>query len=274
MNRYQLPKHDFYHIGYHKTATKLLKRHVFPQLRPEMDEAGLSLLSRDGLSGSLFEDDLTAPKEIAAVNPKAKIIICIRSQYTILRSMYWLYVKSSGHLTYAEFVKKAIDGQKFFYLDMADRYAEAFSPDNVLILLYEDLLSDRDRFVQRLIDFIGIKARATSIAFPRRPVNPTPSDGYIEFTRHLNHLPYKSSYALTKLGRAAQYGYLAFEKAHTKTFGRKSRRYDYDACNELIEQAYTEQNTLLADRYGLDLARAHYPGTETTPRLLVARHPG
>ncbi len=43
MNRYRLPKHDFYHIGYHKTATKLLKWHVFPQLRPEMDKAGISL---------------------------------------------------------------------------------------------------------------------------------------------------------------------------------------------------------------------------------------
>ncbi len=73
MNRLPLERHDFYHIGYHKTATKLLKRHVFPQLRPEMDEAGLSLLSRDGLSGSLFEDDLTAPQEIAAVNPEANL---------------------------------------------------------------------------------------------------------------------------------------------------------------------------------------------------------
>ena len=157
---------------------------------------------------------------------------------------------------------------------MVDRYVETFSPDNVLILLYEDLLSDRDRFVQRLIDFIGIKARATSIAFPRRPVNPTPSDGYIEFTRHLNRLPHKGGHALIKLGRAAQYGYLSFEKAYRKMFGREILHYDYEACNELIEQAYTEQNTLLADRYGLDLARAHYPGTETTPRLLVARHPG
>ena len=87
MNRYRLPKHDFYHIGYHKTATKLLKRHVFPQLRPEMDKAGISLLSREGLSGSLFEDDLTVPQEIAAVNPEAKIIICIRSQYTIFPSI-------------------------------------------------------------------------------------------------------------------------------------------------------------------------------------------
>lgn len=73
MNRYRLPKHDFYHIGYHKTATTLLQRHVFPQLKHEMDEAGLSLLSHDGLPGSLFEDDLTVPQEIAAVNPEANL---------------------------------------------------------------------------------------------------------------------------------------------------------------------------------------------------------
>jgi hypothetical protein len=176
---------DVFHIGYPRTGTTFLQKGVWARL-PEAvyrtrsrvgefyrtdDSATLAKLyedvpkndvgdrifidSEEEFSGDLYTDYLHMPERLYRVNPGAKILVCLRSQKTIIPSMYYLYVKKGGHLTYRQYAQKLIDARKFDYLPLIDAYRAVFGEENVCVLLFEDLGRDSKQFVHRVMSFIG-----------------------------------------------------------------------------------------------------------------------
>ena len=259
---------DVIHIGYPRTGTTLLQNYVFPQIQAALEEKRIHLRSDEGLSGDVFHDDIGGARRLFETNPNARVVVCIRSQRTIFPSIYSNYVKAGGNLSYGDFVTKLIRRRKFYYFDLIREYRERFGAGNLRVLLYEDLLRHRERFIGDLLDFCGLDSHRIAVAFPQAPVNPKWSDGRIRATRVINWITgFPHSIHHERIGRSKQWArrllqefYLVFERPATRLLGRPILAIDVRAYDQAIEDAYREQNRKLHAELGIPVDQYDYPG--------------
>lgn len=258
---------DLLHIGYPRTGTTLLQQYVLPRLGEWLKERQLTVHSDEGLSGDVFHDDIGAARRLREENPNARVMICIRSQRTIIPSIYSIYIKAGGTLNYGDFVATLIPRRKFYYFDLIREYSERFSADNVLVLLYEDLVHDREEFLGDLFAFCGLDQECMVVC-PEEPVNPRWSDGYIRATRAINWItgfPYsihheKVGTARRRARHLLQALYLVFERVVTRLLGRPVFLIDFATFDHAIEDAYREQNRKLCSELAVPVDAYGYPG--------------
>jgi hypothetical protein len=187
------------HVGYHKTASTWLQLSVFPHLaglrfadarlrrlgitiatvargafaaegarRAVSEIASASgeriLLSNEGLSGSLWDGDdsgLRSAERLARVLPGARILLLVRRQDEMLRSIHAQYVNEGGTRSLDDFVTGGpVEGSCFRlrhleYDRLAARYAELFGGDRVRVVPYERLRAEPDAFLAELCEFLG-----------------------------------------------------------------------------------------------------------------------
>ncbi len=264
---------DLLHIGYPRTGTTLLQDYVLPRLGERLEEGQLTLHSDEGLSGDVFHDDIGAARRLREENPNARVVICIRSQRTIIPSTYSTYIKAGGKLNYGDFVATLLLRRKFYYFDLIREYRERFGADNVLVLLYEDLVHDREEFLGNLLAFCGLDLERTAVVCPEEPVNPRWSDGYIRATRAINWItgfPYsvhheRISSARRRARHFLQAFYLVFERVVTRLLGRPVFPIDFGAFDQAVEDAYREQNRKLCAELAIPVDAHGYPGFTETP---------
>ncbi len=184
----------FFHIGYHRTGTTFLQKTILPKfnqqavlsepesfpqsilqfLHGDLDQAGIKnamqqfqdeavnadkpvIVSAEGLHGSIYHDDLDMADRIHNVFPNSRILICIRSQYSMIPSQYqYLHVKSGGSWSYQKYVNKLIENNKLDYHKMVSKYQSVFGKGNVKILLYEMLKQDQEKFLREFLSFINL----------------------------------------------------------------------------------------------------------------------
>ncbi len=112
----------------------------------------------------------TAAREIAAVNPSAKILLILRHPAERAFSQYLHYL-SDGHVshTLGEHIAASLrsDGvlsayhpflEFGFYGDQMQRLLEHFPRKQVRVWLYEDTLTAPDRFLHEVLSFLGVDA--------------------------------------------------------------------------------------------------------------------
>lgn len=189
------------HPGFHKTATSWLQGSVFAEPRlfrslmtheqidellvrphdfdfkPEAARAHIAALregskpgvvdviSSEILSGNIImgsRDSLALAKRLASSSPDARVLLTVRSQLPIMKSVYLQYIKRGGRLDIEEYLTfKPEPG--YFLFDpgvlafdrLAEAYAEYFGAQNVLVLPQELLSRDRGRFLRLLFDYVG-----------------------------------------------------------------------------------------------------------------------
>ncbi|NNE28127.1 MAG: hypothetical protein HKN16_00720 [Saprospiraceae bacterium] len=223
------------HIGYHKTGTTFLQNRVFPflegidykeyhtseeRLRPifnfttpeyldwkkknHVDSSINSLYSYEGLVGTMGLG--TYNLEIGNRLKESgfqKVIITIRRQDRMLESVYRQYVQQGGVLKPQAFISDS----RYFrwsYLDyfpLIDHYAQLFGPENILILTQEELKSNQNDFVQRIVEFCGSGKYTPLQEISGRKSNRSLSYFSIKTLRVLNHFTYnfyRPSHVLTK----------------------------------------------------------------------------
>lgn len=190
------------HPGFHKTATSWLQDVVFAESRlfrsllthHEIDdllvrphdfefepsvakkkiaakrlsgEAGtVDVISSEILSGTIFSgsrESLRLAQRLGQVFDEAKILLTVRSQLSIMKSIYLQYVKRGGRLSIEDFLDYRPEPGYFWFerrvleFDrLAQAYADRFGVQNVLVLPQELLKRDQTQYLDLLFRFAGV----------------------------------------------------------------------------------------------------------------------
>ena len=295
---------DYFHIGYPRTGTTFLQKGIWPQLSSEIYQpksrvgeiyrakyrheleavyTGISghtidqrifLDSEEEFSGDLFHDFLDIPEKLATINPKAKIIICLRSQITIIPSLYYLYIKKGNTLDYSAYVKRITANNKFDYFSIVSRYIEVFGKDNVLVMLFEDLNNAREEYINEILTFMNISKSVNCQADPSIK-NTRLSPLHIRILRLTNRLVCTKSptrymlendrnEAIKRLRvrtRVATIPFLFANKIN-KLKNVTTFELPLDKTNNLILQTYRKNNIKLFNSLDKDINVYGYPGAD------------
>jgi hypothetical protein len=197
------PVPNVFHVGLRKTGTTYLQKRLLPLFADRAifvssmneldlliaDESRPVILSNEGLAtrpGSLLEIDPECPKRIAAINPHARVILTIRSQFTVLRSMYGLAVKMGYLRSFSAFIDEAIASGAIDYFSVTEAFRKVLGTENVTVILFEQLVKEPRTVVQTIAERLGVAAPAAEPDIT--PERGTPGDLYIEIGRISNRI--------------------------------------------------------------------------------------
>ena len=287
----------YFHVGYQRTGSTYLQQVVFPAYSDfihhrgtghffiEVDQfdrgpehylatntapvaAPVIIESQNGMCGDTLDDRPEVASRIKAIRPDAKILIGIRSQFTILPSFYFLHVKGGARCGYGEYVETIIARRKFDFHRLVRTYTELFGADSVLVMLHEDLHRDRLAYVERFCDFVEIPANARH-AVRNEIRKARSSDLAIRIMRTTNRVmgesaPGQSSGAAPR-GRRQRLrrrlnGYAGALAGLAPKGLQAAARIDTVPEEPAIEAAYGESNRALFRLIGKDIDDYPYPG--------------
>ena len=208
---------DIFHIGYPRTGTTFLKKSIFKQCKDEIfytkskvpqfykwnpsckndlyknikksflgDKVFLD--SEEEFSGDMYEDNYQFPKYIKSINPNAKIILTVRSQFSIIPSIYSLYIKKGGRLSFNQYLKVLITNNKFNYFKLYKSYLDYFPQKQVLLLFFEHLKYERKTYIERILKFINVKKNKLDTQIKAEFKNAKLSDSHIYATYLMNKI--------------------------------------------------------------------------------------
>lgn len=288
------------HIGYHKTATTWLQQEAFlrladlhlarrdPLIKMALDELmfdpnfdaesfkqrveGRSteigkplIISHEGLSGRVWEASYNQEmirNRLAEVFPTGKVLMVIRSQTSMLPSLYAQYVNSGGTYPYRVLMAgRSIPGWEFDpahleYDRLVADYRSSFGTDRVLVLPYEWLGPDSEAFLRKIAAFVGSWLSADRGADTR---NPSPTTWGIAVLRSWNRLFRESRFnrPMLHLRGGDKVRWLA--QTHPALRRGKTPVEAYRPQTLAYVERYRDSNRRLADLCEFDLAMLGYP---------------
>lgn len=139
--------------------------------QPTLDPAkSVWVMSHEALSsrphhGRYYSKEVA--DRVGAVFPSAKVLLVIREQKSIIRSLYTEHVRNGGRNTLEEFLgagatsvgfRGMIQSSFFEYDRLIEMYRNIFGVDNVLALPVELLKSSPEKFTERIYSFVGLEA--------------------------------------------------------------------------------------------------------------------
>ncbi len=189
-----------------------------------------------------------------------KIIITIRNQTDVLESTYKQYIKSGGVLKISNFFDWNNNSMPYFYRDyfnyerIIDLYVEIFGQENVLVIQYEDIFTDRAKFDRQLAPFLNLNQLELEDLSPVK-VNKSLSNLNTKLLRIINHFTYNayrpSNLFSKKIPTYLFYKILSYidiireEKLLISNYKEEIRNYFMDS-NKSINKKY---NLHLHDKY-------------------------
>lgn len=150
----------------------------------------VQLVSAERLSGHPLSggfDSYIIAERIKKICPQAKIVIGVRHQFSMLRSLYIQMLKEGFIGSFNDFVNTSSWKRPFFrqdyleYHHLINCYIELFGKENVLVKLYEDLSGSPKDWLIELCKFMGLKyVRPDNLD---RKTNQSPTDAVIALLR-------------------------------------------------------------------------------------------
>ncbi|HEY4812406.1 MAG TPA: sulfotransferase [Solirubrobacteraceae bacterium] len=151
-------------------------RPTFGETRPQTYEEYLSLFAaaapdqRVGEASPSYLRSLTAARDIAAVQPAARIVAILREPVSFLYSLHLQMVRnhvqreldfgkalaSEGVVREDERVHMYTDRVR--YVEQLRRYHDVFSSDQILVLIYDDFRADNEMAVRRVLRLLDVEA--------------------------------------------------------------------------------------------------------------------
>lgn len=143
---------------------------ILDLLEKYLEEDSLNIISQESLIGAVFYKSLNSKliaKRLKEIFPHAHILISIRNQVDICRSLYIQYVQEGGHRKYADFYYSnevnnplSIDDQRvnldtFKFEFLIKHYQSIFGQDNVSVLPFEQYIKDPICLTNKLINIFG-----------------------------------------------------------------------------------------------------------------------
>jgi hypothetical protein len=198
------------HIGYPKTGSTWLQQRVFPHVpgvrfgnadprlralmtglvleetfEPEPLRAALGggalLYSDESICGDMFAEPshgFRNAERLHAAAPDARIVVFVRRQQEMIRSLYAQYVNMGGTRPLRDFVDGRAPGCLFTaehleYDRLLDAYARLFGPERVRVLVYERLRADPASFAVQVLEAMGAEAPdRLRVSWPNRSLSP------------------------------------------------------------------------------------------------------
>jgi hypothetical protein len=127
----------------------------------------INLISYEGLSGDMYYKSINSKSvadKLKLMFPDAKIVCVIRNQIDMVYSLYKQYIHQGGKMSIHELFDfqnnskiNSIDDHKvplesLNYINLVKYYKAIFSDENVKIMLYENLKSNKKKFIKEFID--------------------------------------------------------------------------------------------------------------------------
>jgi hypothetical protein len=128
------------------------------------------VLSHERLSGNPHSggyDRIAIADRLASVFPEARILIVIREQRSMIRSVYKQYLREGGASSLARYLAPPKQGiaripmfafEFFEYDRLIQHYLKLYGAGSVLVLPYEMLKADQAEFTSRILKFMGVEA--------------------------------------------------------------------------------------------------------------------
>ena len=153
------------------------------------DKPGDLLICEEGLSGYLHNGGVLEcvtrafADRLHRMLPDADIVIMLRSQPSIIASTFQQYVRAGGThspkrylFPHSYLLKNHVEDYKiplqdvahFDYLPLVRYYRGLFGADRVHLFLYEDFEADRDDFLRRFSERLGLEVNWASVSGKRR----------------------------------------------------------------------------------------------------------
>jgi hypothetical protein len=202
--RHRVP--DFFIVGHHKSGTtalyEMLRRHpqifmpsvkeprfMASDLRALVPPSPASMLPRTldeylslfdaaapeqraGEASPSYLRSKTAAREIAELQPAARIIAILREPASFVRSLHLQLVQE--HVELEKDLGKAVAnevierqgqrvrryGDHVHYVEQLRRYEQAFAPEQMLVLIYDDFRADNEATVRRVLRFLDVDDQA------------------------------------------------------------------------------------------------------------------
>jgi hypothetical protein len=128
----------------------------------KIDHTGKKLIvSREALCGDFItgEHARRTAERLFQVFGQTRILLVVREQFSMLASLYSQYVKVGGTLSLRDFVWDPLEARNLVsrlqYEKQIQVYVEIFGAENVSVRLFDELKSDKLRFLKDVFSFIG-----------------------------------------------------------------------------------------------------------------------
>ncbi len=222
------------------------------------------LVSEEELSvGSLhgLADRDTIARRLHLLFPRARVLVVVRNQLTLLGSLYGYAMALPGtpHVPFNEWLARLRTNPSsgkglhlFDYEKLVDVYAGLFGSEAVEVLLYEDLVADHRAFAGRVAQILGVGELDTA-QLPNDRVNTRPTLRTVRALKLAERHPW-TGHAVAALPAGVR-------AKLSQTIGRGP---DLDTRfrpedEAFVRDYYGEGNRVLADRRDVALARWDYP---------------
>ena len=123
------------------------------------------------------------------VFPHAKVIIVIREQYALIASIYKQYISIGGTRVLDDFLSyrwdmrmPRFDWLAYEFHRIVKLYQSVFSPENIYVALFENLVQSPTKFLSGISDFMGVLIEPSDLGV----VNPGLAEKSIELKRIMN----------------------------------------------------------------------------------------
>ena len=225
------------------------------------------MLSYERLSGNPHSggyDSAGIANLLAKTFIDAKILIIIREQQSMIRSVYKQYVRAGGVATLGRYLHPVgtarvplFDFAFFEYHRLIALYQRLFGETEVLVLPFEALRRDAYRFASSICTFVGLP---NVDRLDLTEVNPGYSASLIRARRYYNAVCFRDS-----LNPAAPFRWAKGAQAFEVVSRLVPKRFSSDAEARLavrigreVQSRYVESNSITAQLTGLDLASLGY----------------
>lgn len=204
------------HVGYPKTGSNFLRRWFRDHPQLAYSEGGIAGfqsvydIARQGAAPQedvryrvtssesiVLSDTRTDPAEaqertctlLADLFPNAHVLIVTRGFRSMIFSSYSQFIRSGADVTLEEFVAHPLLGQPWDYDRVLAMYERAFGAEKVIVLPYELLRDDADRFVRALEERLGLTHQAAKPGRVNTSLSAAEMYWYPRWTRVVQRLP-------------------------------------------------------------------------------------
>lgn len=243
--------------------------HAVAARRAERPDTGIAVISSETLTGQLFTGarmSKVIADRLAQSCGGAKILLTVRAQRPITRSIYVQYLKRGGRLSIDEFLGYEPEPSYGWFNAgvlqfgrVAQHYADLFGPDAVLVLPQELLARDRKAYAGHIFRHATGADLPDDLAVddrPREGVSPPASGMWLLRTANLFRAGPLSPNAVTSLSGVGQ---LLHRAAYRWTWGEKAAHKQLmDSISAHMAGKFGASNTVLQQYCPVDLRALGY----------------